>query len=226
MTAAALLLPAVAVAAEETAAIEEIAANVVDRIEGGGRLFTFGAGHSSAIAMELCSRAGGLADVTSMSLEDLRTEPRPAHVQLADSEPERDPANGVALVRRYGVGAADALLVVSQSGRNGATVEAARVAREAGAYTAAVVSLAHCRAFPSRHPDGLTLPDVVDRVVDNHCPVGDAGVTLEDGQRVAATSTIAGALAVQLLNAAMAAELRGRGVPPRVITSANVGGAR
>lgn len=224
MNAAALLLPAVTVAAEETAAIDDVAANVADRVAAGGRLYTFGAGHSSAIATELCSRAGGLPCVTSMSLEDLRSEPRPAHEQLADSAPERDPANGVALLREYGVGPADALLVVSQSGRNGAPVEAARVAKRAGTYTAAIVSLAHCRAFPSRHPEGLALPDVVDHVVDNHCPVGDAALTLSGGRRVSATSTIAGALAVQLLNAALAVELDRRGLDVGVIESANVGG--
>lgn len=221
-TAASLLLPALAVAATEAEAIDDVAAHVAERVARGGHLYTFGAGHSTAVAMELCSRAGGLSCVTSMSLEDLRREPRPAHAQLADSAPERDPANGATLVRRYDVGPGDALLVVSQSGRNGATVEAAGVARAAGTYTAAIVSLAHSRAFPSRHPDGLSLPDVVDRVIDNHCPVGDAGVTLDDGQRVSATSTIAGALAVQLLNAALAAELRRRGIDVEVIRSANV----
>jgi uncharacterized phosphosugar-binding protein len=216
-----LASPALAAVVAERVALERAAQAIAARIAGGGRLLTFGAGHSQSLAAELCSRAGGLRGVTSMSLEDLRDEPRAAYEQLADSEPERVPANGVALLERYGVTAADALLVVSQSGRNGASVEMARVARELGVHTTGVLSRAHCAAFPSRHPDGLKLVDVVDVVVDNHCPVGDAVIETDDGA-VSATSTIAGALLLQVLNVRVVAGIRALGAVPPVIRSANV----
>lgn len=219
-----LALPALAAAAAEQDALTRAATAIADRLAGGGRLFTFGAGHSQSLAAELCSRAGGLAAVTSMSLEDLRDTPRPAHVQLADSEPERIAANGPALLARYGVGPGDALLVASHSGRNGASVEMARRARAAGTCTIALVSRAHCAAFPSRHPEGLKLVDVAEIVLDNHCPVGDAAVTTSAGTASAA-STVAGALLLQVLNALVIEALGGRGARPDVIRSANVDAA-
>ena len=220
--AAVLLRPATTAAAAESAAIARVALQIAARVAGGGRLFTFGAGHSWAVAAELCSRAGGLPAVTAMNLDDLRAEPRPAHVQLTDSMPEREPANGPALLARYGVGPGDALLIASQSGRNGASVAMASQARQAGSYVAAIVSLAHCRAFPSRHPDGLKLPDVADDVIDNHCPVGDAAVTLPSGAPAAAASTVSGALIAQLLTVAVMTELDHQGTGPAPIRSANV----
>jgi uncharacterized phosphosugar-binding protein len=218
-----LATPALTAAAQESLNLRRAATAIADRIAGGGRLLTFGAGHSQSLAAELCSRAGGLTAVTSMSLEDLRDTPRPACAQLADSEPERVPANGPALLKRYGVAAGDALLIASQSGRNGASVEMARVARAAGVYTIALLSRAHCAAFPSRHPDGLKLVDVADIVLDNHCPVGDAAIATPNG-RVSATSTVAGALLLQILNALVVDALLAGGTSPQVIRSANVDG--
>lgn len=217
-----LALPALTAAAAEAPAIDEAAERIAGRIAAGGRLFTFGAGHSQALAQELCSRAGGLRAVTSMSLEDLRAEPRPAHLQLADSAPERVPANGVALVERYGVGPGDALMIASQSGRNGASVEMARWGRAHGVLVVALLSRRHSAAFASRHPDGLKLGDVADIVLDNHCPVGDAALMLPTGEPVSAASTVAGALLVQMLNARLALALARRGADPDVIRSANV----
>jgi uncharacterized phosphosugar-binding protein len=157
-----------------------------------------------------------------MNLEDLRTKPRLCYLQLTDSMPERDPANGPALLALHGVTDRDALLIASQSGRNGASIAMAEEARRAGTYTAAVLSRQHCAAFPSRHPDGRKLPDVVDHVIDNHCPVGDAAVTVGSGDRMGATSTISFALLAQLISIAIAEELRRQGQPPAVILSANI----
>ena len=219
-----LAVPALTAVVEEADAIARAAEAVAERLAAGGHLFTFGAGHSQGLAQELCSRAGGLTAVTSMSLEDLRDTPRPAHLQLADSAPERVAANGIALLERYPVGPGDALLVVSHSGRNGASVELARRARERGAYTIALLSRRHSAAYPSRHPEGLRLGDVVDLVIDNHCPVGDAAVPVASGDAVSATSTVAGALLLQTLNARIALALERSGAVPDVIRSANVDG--
>lgn len=217
-----LLLPALTAAAAESAAISRVASRIAERLADGGHLYTFGAGHSWSVAAELCSRAGGLPMVTAMSLEDLRGTPRLSYLQLTDSAPERDPDNGPALLARHQVGSGDALLIASQSGRNGASVAMARTARQAGTYVAAVISLAHCQAFPSRHPDGLKLPDVAEDILDNHCPVGDAAVGVGLGSHAAATSTVSGALIAQLLNLAIIAELQGRGLAQALIQSANI----
>ena len=217
-----LVLPALTAAAEEWAAIEAVAVQLASRIGAGGTAFAFGAGHATAFAAELYSRAGGIMAFTAMSLEDLRTEPRPARLQYADSEPERVPGNGTALLDLYRVGPLDALLIASQSGRNGAGIEMAMAAGRLGTYTVGIVSMAHCLAQPSRHPSGHRLIDVVDAVIDNHCPVGDAAIQLPGGARICGTSTMSFALIAQLLNAAVIRNLIDAGRTPLVIRSANV----
>jgi uncharacterized phosphosugar-binding protein len=218
----ALLGPAIDVARHESVVIGRVAARFADIIQAGGRVYTFGAGHSKAVADEFCYRAGGLPGFVSMNLDDLRTEPRPAHLQLSDSEPERTPRHGPELLALYGVGATDGLLIASQSGRNGAIVEMATAARDAGTYVAAVVSRQHAAAVPSRHPSGLKLTDLTDDVIDNHGPAGDATITVPGGGRVGSASTISGALAAQLVSVEVARILLARGHDPGVIRSANI----
>lgn len=220
--ASSLLSPAVSAAAANAHEITIAAKEIADRIERGGHLFSFGAGHAYAFAAELCSRAGGLPFWASMNLEDLRDTPRLARKQLHDSAPERDPAQGVALARLHGVATGDVIVIASQSGRNGASVEMATWARSQGIYVIGVVSRAHSDAYPSRHPAGLKLVDVCDLIFDLCTPVGDAVLLAESGKRVSSTSTIAFALLAQLLNARVALELETRGIDPQVITSANV----
>lgn len=220
--ASALVSPAIRAAAVNAGAIGVAAREMAERIDKGGKLFAFGAGHAYAFAAELCSRAGGLPYWASMSLEDLRDTPRLAREQLHDSAPERDPAQGVAVAQLHGVASGDVIVIASQSGRNGAAGELAVWAREQGIYVVGVVSRAHSDAFPSRHPQGIKLVDVCDLVLDLCTPAGDATLMSESGKRVASTSTIAFALLAQLINARLALELESRGIDPGVITSANV----
>lgn len=217
-----LLAPAIQAAIAETSTILRVADRLVEVMISGGHIYGFGAGHSKAVTDELCSRAGGLRGITSMNLDDLRTTPRPAHLQLSDSMPEREPENGTALLATYGVRTGDGLIIATQSGRNGAQAEMARRAGEMGVYTVAVMSREHNAATASRHPEGLRLIELVDDVIDNHGQLGDAAVALGNGDRVASTSSIAGVLIAQLLNVTMAQELERRGVAVPVIRSANL----
>lgn len=221
-TVATLLAAAVQAGRHEVAAIHRVAERFADIFQSGHRVYTFGAGHSKAVADELCHRAGGLPGFVAMNLDDLRTAPRPAYLQLSDSAPERDPQRGAELLTLFGAGAGDGLLIASQSGRNGAIVEMAARARDLGVYVAAMVSRQHSAAMPSRHPSGLRLTDVAEDVIDNHGPVGDAALTLPGGDRIGAVSTISGALVAQLINVHVARTLVARGHDPQVIRSANV----
>jgi uncharacterized phosphosugar-binding protein len=218
----ALVGPAIRAAAVNAGAIGVAAKEMADRVEKGGKLLAFGAGHAYAFAAELCSRAGGLPFWASMNLEDLRDTTRLAREQLHDSAPERDPAQGVALAELHGAKSGDVIVIASQSGRNGASAEMATWARARGIYVVGVLSRAHSDAFPSRHPDGIKLVDVVDLVFDICTPAGDAILMSESGKPSASTSTIAFALVAQLLNARLTLEFESRGTDPGVITSANV----
>lgn len=217
-----LLGPAIQAAALNAGAIATAAEEIADRLGRDAKLFAFGAGHAYAFAAELCSRAGGLPFWASMNLEDLRDTPRLANKQLHDSAPERDPAQGVALLELHEVSAGDVLVIASQSGRNGAAVEMGTWARERGIYVIGVLSSAHSAAYPSRHPNGLKLADVSDLTFDLCTPEGDATLVSSNGKRVSSASTISFALLAQLLNARVALALEERGIDPKVIMSANV----
>jgi len=215
-----LLRPAEQVARLELERVAEAGRAIAARLEGGGRWLTFGAGHSWSIASEVCSRAGGLPGVIAMHLGDV-IEPKSEQWEyLADSLPEREVANGRLLAEHYAVSGQDALLIVTNSARNGACVELAHLAHTAGCFVVVITSKLHSDAVASRHPDGTKATDWADVVLDNHGCVGDAAIELEDGLVVGATSTVAGALLAQLLSTVVCQSLAGSGLA--VLRSANV----
>lgn len=216
-----LLGPARAVTAHELEKIGAAGAAIADRLVAGGRLLTFGAGHSWCIAAELCSRAGGVTDVVAMSLADIGAH-RDQWLQLADSAPERDPRLAVPLLQHHRLTGADALLIISNSARNGVVIEMARLARDAGCLVVAIVSQGHAAAVESRHPSGAKLMDFAEITIDNHGEPGDAVVPVGDGARTGSTSTIAGALIAQLLVCAIASCLAGSDEGFTTIRSANL----
>jgi uncharacterized phosphosugar-binding protein len=219
----AVLVPALEAATAEVEAVSAVARRAAEAVTAGQKVFAVGAGHAQAFAMELCHRAGGLPWVVDMNLEDLRSEKRDAAMQLGDSQPERDPANGPRLLDYYSVGSGDVVLIASNSGRNGAIVELALECRRRGIYSAAFTSRAHSMAVASRHESGLRLLEVTDDVVDNHCPLGDGTVNIPGVGAVCAGSTVSFALLAQMFNMGVIRYLTERGQPVRVFVSANVG---
>jgi uncharacterized phosphosugar-binding protein len=219
----AVLAPALVAAKAEAEAVSSVARRAAEAVVAGHRVFAVGAGHAQAFAMELHHRAGGLPWVVDMSLEDLRTDKRDAGIQLGDSQPERDPANGPRLLDYYSVVAGDVVLIASNSGRNGAIVELALECRRRGIYSAAFTSRAHSMAVASRHESGRRLLEVTDAVVDNHCPVGDATVDIPGVGRACAASTVSFALLAQMFNMSAIRYLLEHEQPVRVFVSANVG---
>ncbi|MDR1212633.1 MAG: sugar isomerase domain-containing protein [Propionibacteriaceae bacterium] len=195
---------------QEAQTVLEAARAVVERLAGGGRLLTFGAGHSWCLAAELCSRAGGLPQVVAMSLADLGP-PRDQWLQLADSGPERDLALAAPLLEHHRVTGLDAVIVISNSGRNQAVVELARLAQQKGCLVVALVSRAHLDAVDSRHPSSTKLTDWADLVLDNQGQPGDAALEIAPAVQAGATSTLVGALLLQLLSCAAARLLADQG---------------
>jgi N-acetylmuramic acid 6-phosphate etherase len=127
----------VAAAADDIAAVVDA---VVERMARGGRLVYAGAGTS-----------GRLAELDAAECEStFSTAPGQVVALVAGEEAvtaaerdaaEDDEAAGSAHIRSLEVGADDAVVVVSASGRTPYALGAARAARAAGAWTAAVVSV-------------------------------------------------------------------------------------
>lgn len=158
-------------------------------------IHTFGTGHSHMIGLELFTRAGGLANVNAMldstvlSVEGAR---RGAAV-------ERVPGLAQVVWDTYEVASDDLMIVISNSGRNAMPIEMAKLAKAQGMKTIGITSLTQSKAYPSRHPSGEKLYEIVDLVVDNGVPSGDVTMDIA-GYRTGPFSTVSG---VVLMNTMM-----------------------
>ena len=94
------------------------------------------------------------------------------------------------------------------------------VAAELGLPTVGVVSLEHTRASAPKHSSGRRLSDVVDIVIDNCAPGGDAMVRISGlDDPVGPGSTIGGVAVANAIKCLVAERLTVRGQPPLVLTS-------
>lgn len=213
------------VEATQLPAIQRASALLAGRMRAGGVVQVFGSGHSKAFSMEMSGRAGGLVPAHAMYLSDLALTGRYAAGDLRDPSFERRPEVARELFGLYDIRPDDAFIIVSNSGRNGATVEMALIAAEQGLPVVAVTSVAHTSAVTSRHPSGKRLIDLGDVVIDNCAPLGDAVLDTGHAARVCAVSSVTGAMIAQALTAEIAADYQRRGAEPPVMVSANLDGA-
>ncbi|MFF2654001.1 SIS domain-containing protein [Streptomyces sp. NPDC058045] len=208
---------------EEAEAVRAAGTLIADTVADGGRLFAFGAGHSSLAAQDVVYRAGGLA------LMNLLAVPGAVGVDVV-------PATlGSALERVDGLAAAvldssparsgDLLVIISLSGRNPLPVEMALNARALGLRVIGVTSVAYADTTGSRHSSGTFLRDHCDLVLDSKIPVGDAELTAENiPAPFAPASTVVTSALLQAVMATAAGELADRGIEPPLLRSGNVDG--
>ncbi|GHB14427.1 SIS domain-containing protein [Streptomyces chryseus] len=208
---------------EEAGNVAAAGTAVADAVASGGRLFAFGAGHSSLAAQDVVYRAGGLA------LMNLLAVPGTVGVDVM-------PATlGSALERVDGLAAAvldsspakpgDVLVIISLSGRNALPVEMAMNARALGLKVIGVTSVAYTNETKSRHASGTYLKDHCDIVLDSKIAVGDAELTAEGIEApFAPASTVVTSALMQAVMASAAGELAERGIEPPLLRSGNVDG--
>lgn len=202
--------------------IEQAAVLVARTVESGGLIHTFGTGHSHLLAEEIYSRAGGLLPVNV-----IESAPLMLH-EDAPASGEWERVSGIAqIMLEYAAvdPSRDVLIVISNSGRNSAPVEAAEWAQAHQVPVIAVTSLAHSRAEKSLAPSGKKLYEVADVVLDNLGQPGDALMTLARGVRTGATSDIIGAFLLHAVVLRAIDLLLERGQEPPVFVSGNVSGA-
>jgi uncharacterized phosphosugar-binding protein len=206
--------------ATQGAAIESLAIAGCDAIRSGGIVHVGGTGHSAIIPLEAFHRAGGLAAMNP--LWDAATLPPTGAPQA--TQLERDPSRGRAAVNEAGIKPGELLIVVSQSGINGAPVETAIAGAEAGAVVGAFVSLPHSNGLTSRHPSGKTLAEVASIVIDTGVPRGDALLPRPDGSSALAASTMLFTAAWYLFLERLLARLDEAGVETPIWKSSNAPG--
>jgi uncharacterized phosphosugar-binding protein len=184
-------------------------------------LYAFGTGHSHLLAEEIFFRAGGLVRGVPMLDEKLML-----HENAIDATwQERKEGYAEECLSRYPLEAGDVLIVASNSGRNAVPVEMVRGAQQRGLKVIAVTNVAHSNAWPSRHPSGQNLADAADLVLDNCGVSGDACLALPGmPSYVGPTSTVTGALIINLLVVQAIENALARGFAPEIYISSNSNG--
>ncbi|CAM5438748.1 SIS domain-containing protein [Streptomyces abikoensis] len=208
---------------EEAEHIAAAAALLADTVADGGRLFVFGAGHSSLPAQDVVYRAGGLALINLLAVPGVvGLDVVPATL---GSALERVDGLAGAVLDTSPVRAGDVLVVISLSGRNSLPVEMAMNARALGVRVIGVTSLAYAEHTKSRHASGTFLKDHCDLVIDSKIRVGDAELTADGiAAPFGPASTVVTSALMQAVVAAAAGELAARGTEPPMLRSGNVDG--
>jgi uncharacterized phosphosugar-binding protein len=208
---------------EEAGSIEAAGTLLADTVADGGRLFAFGAGHSSLAAQDVVYRAGGLALMNLLAVPGVvGVDVMPAPL---GSALERVDGLASAVLDSSPVREGDALVIISLSGRNALPVEMAMHARALGVKVIGVTSVAYASETTSRHASGTYLKDHCDIVLDSKIAVGDAELTLDTiPAPFAPASTVVTAAILQAVLATTAATLADRGIEPPLLRSGNVDG--
>ena len=198
------------------AALKAAGKRIATCIASDGVLHTFGSGHSQIIASEIERRAGGLVPVSSIN-------------DPADGWPEQIVGYGARLFERYAyqyaVQKGDVVLVISNSGRNACPIEVALEAKAAGLDLVVLTSTEMSKNTHSRHISGKKLYEIGEYVLDNGGIAGDAAIDVPGFEyRVGPTSTIGGALLLNLLSMEIIEQLIAMGVKPPTYVSQNVDG--
>ena len=183
--------------------------------------YTFGTGHSRLLAEEVFHRAGGLARAVPL------LDPMVYFTAGAEAATAFERKEGAAqeLLGQYPAEAGDVIMVASNSGRNALPIEMALHAKEKGMKVIALVNLEHSKAWPTRHSSGENLTEVADLVLDNCGIEGDAALEIEGVPgRLAPTSTITGALLVNLVLVAAVSHMKSKGIDPEIYISSNSNG--
>ncbi|WP_406349211.1 SIS domain-containing protein [Streptomyces sp. NBC_01597] len=208
---------------EEAQSITAAGTLLADTVVGGGRLFAFGAGHSSLAAQDVVYRAGGLALMNLLAVPGVvGVDVMPATL---GSALERVDGLATAVLDTSPLREGDVLIIISLSGRNALPVEMAMSARARGVRVIGVTSVAYATETRSRHVSGTCLRDHCDIVLDSKIAVGDATLTLDTVPApFAPASTVVTSAILQAVMATAAGALAERGIEPPLLRSGNVDG--
>lgn len=203
-------------------AIEKAADLVITALTHRGAVYCAAIGHSNEA--DFINRAGGLAAIQPLSFnfnindpiaDGLKDRPRAAPF-------ERDLETIRFGVRASNLRSGDVLLVGSVSGRNRGPVELALACRDLGVRVVGLTALAYTAKVKSLHPSGKRLCDVVDVVIDNGAPYGDAAVAIEGfAEKMLPVSGVAMTVAGWMIWGRVMEKMAAAGQPPSVFISIN-----
>jgi uncharacterized phosphosugar-binding protein len=194
-------------------------------IQGGGRVYLFGSGHSVIPVLDIFPRYGSF--VGFYPIYDPRlmwfnvVGPGGARELLWL---ERHEGYVPIVLQSYQLESRDSMLVFSHGGLNAAPIEMALEAKQKGLTVVSVCSLQNHRQAAATHSSGKKLADVADIAIDNCVPPEDALVSVEGiREKFAAGSTVAAVSIAMALVAETGVRLVKSGAKPPTFVSPNVG---
>lgn len=187
-----------------------------------GLVFMFGSGHSRMMCEEMAPRQGCFVGFYSWAEQAVSQ-----HCATVGMNGLRGPLflekiEGYAeqLLSGFKFGPNDAFIVISTSGIRPLIVEMALGAKARGLPVIGIVSVPHCSNSKPAHPSGKKLIDIADVVLDNLCPPGDCVVEIPGlTWRTGPTSTVTGAMLINMLRCETAERLLARGHKPVMLPS-------
>jgi len=203
-------------------AISKAAGEIAGRLAKGGILYVFGTGHSHVLAEEVYARAGGLIQAKAIVPHELTVDLDMEKSTLM----ERTDGLAEIVFATNKIRGCDALVIVSNSGRNAVPVQMAQGAKNRGIFTVALTNLAHSKSVGSRDKSGKKLYELCDVVLDTCGQIGDSLVTVPGKDyTIAPASTIFGALIMEMMVCSIIEKMIADGKEPLVLKSANVDGS-
>ena len=209
--------------------IQQAAQWFANTILAGRMVHVFGSGHSRIMVEEMWPRYGsfpGFNPIVELSLT--------FHNLVVGANGQRqamflENVSGLAerILRNFDISREDSALIISSGGTNLVPVEMAEEFKKRNVKVVVLVTKEHSEKSKSKRADGKKLTDFADLILDTGAPVGDSMVTIDGlDTPVSPGSTVGGALIVNSIKAEVAKLLTENGQPPKVLTSANVVGAK
>jgi uncharacterized phosphosugar-binding protein len=197
----------------QEANIMKAAEILTDTTKNNGIIHLFGSGHSSLIAEDVFWRAATLANVHAI----FESAVAGINEVTKTSKIEKLEGIGRVILEYNRVLPPDAIICISNSGNNAATVDVALGAKERGVPVIAITNVTYADQLTTHHSSGKKLKDVADVVIDNCSLYGDAAVEIPGfSQKVGATSTIPVAFIVPALLVQTCENLVELGIQPDV----------
>ncbi len=158
-------------------AVERAADLICESLVNGGTINCSEIGHG--IQWDFINRAGGLLAVQPFSFTfNVQNAVPECRVKQQPANPDADLERIRFAVEQSNLRSGDIMIVSSVSGRNRGPVELALACRAKGVKVIGLTSLAYTANVTSLHPCGKRLYEVVDVVIDNGAPYGDAAVDI------------------------------------------------
>ncbi|MEW9502401.1 SIS domain-containing protein [Jeotgalibacillus marinus] len=207
---------------EERESILKAAAKVSTSIRQDGIIHIFGVGHSHILGEEVFYRAGGLAPINPIFVEELMLHKGASR----SSRLEKENNFARSFMSNEDIRSNDLVIVISTSGRNPVPVDVARWSQKKGAFVIGITSLAYAISQPSRHKEQYYLYQSADLVIDNHIGIGDTLMNHPDfDESFGSGSTVVGTV---IMNAIMIEAINimlKNGYHPPIFKSGNVDGS-